>query len=244
MPEELLQGISTYQILYYVDTAFVFPYCVKLRYANSQIDEKDRETPRKGKRMACCVRCGGVPQYHIQLMEVRTYQNPLIYEQEPVQIMERTVEVDVCGDCARRQLRGDMYLLSSKELFQLSMVALMTALCLWVYRSGQNAAMLQGAVICFVLGVGCTLWEAQTRRKRYASMPEAEELEAAAAEVATAHVEQKSDGVEAIYIPITEDTIKLRSDDLMVDFDLQPEISEFIWHLIHKTHNTYKFLKK
>lgn len=92
MPEELLQGISTYQILYYVDTAFVFPYCVKLRYTNSQIDEKDRETPRKGKRMACCVRCGGVPQYHIQLMEVRTYQNPLIYEQEPVQIMERTVE--------------------------------------------------------------------------------------------------------------------------------------------------------
>ena len=73
---------------------------------------------------------------------------------------------------------------------------------------------------------------------------EAEELEAAAAEVATAHVEQKSDEVEAIYIPITEDTMKLRSDDLMVDFDLQPEISEFIWHLIHKTHNTYKFLKK
>ena len=124
------------------------------------------------------------------------------------------------------------------------MVALMTALCLWVYRSGQNAAMLQGAVIfCFVLGVGCTLWEAQTRRKRYASMPEAEELEAAAAEVATAHVEQKSDGVEAIYIPITENTMKLRSDDLMVDFDLQPENSEFIWHLIHKTHNTYKFKK-
>ena len=80
--------------------------------------------------MARCVRCGGDPHYHIQLMEVRTYQNPLIYEQEPVQVVERTVEMDVCRDCARHQLRGDLHLLSGKEGFQLGLVAMMTVLCL------------------------------------------------------------------------------------------------------------------
>ena len=182
--------------------------------------------------MAHCVRCGGAPHYHIRLMEVRTYQNPLIYEQEPVQTMDRTVEVDVCGDCARHQLRGELHLLSPKELFQLGVVTLMTALCLWVYRSGQNAVMLPGAAICLALGVGCTLWEAQTRCERYASMPEAEKLEAAAAEVAITHAEQEGDGA-AIYIPITADTMRMRSDDLMIGFDLQPEISDRVWSLLH-----------
>ena len=183
--------------------------------------------------MARCVQCGGVPQYHIQLMEVRMYQNPLIYEQEPVQVVEQTVKMDVCGDCARRQLRGDLHLLSPKELFQLGMVALMTALCLWVYRSGQSAAMLPGAAACLVLGVGCTLAEARARHRKYASMPEPEELEAAAAEVAIAHAEQTDGGAETIYIPVTADTMKLRSDDLMIDFDLQPEVSECVWSLLH-----------
>lgn len=188
---------------------------------------------RKGKRMARCVRCGGDPHYHIQLMEVRTYQNPLIYEQEPVQVVERTVEMDVCRDCARHQLRGDLHLLSGKEGFQLGLVAMMTVLCLRAYRSGQSAAMLPGAAACLALGVGCTFLEAWTRHKRYISMPEPEELEAAAAEVAIAHAEQQSDGAETIYIPVTADTMKLCSDDLMIGFDLQPEVSDHVWDLLH-----------
>ena len=173
---------------------------------------------RKGNLMARCVRCGGDPHYHIQLMEVRTYQNPLIYEQEPVQVVERTVEMDVCRDCARRQLRADLRLLSGKEGFQLGLVALMTALCLWAYRSGQSAAMLPGAAACLALGVGCTFLEAWTRHKRYASMPEPE---------------QQGGGAETIYIPVTAGTMRLCSDDLMIGFDLQPEVSDRVWDLLH-----------
>ena len=93
--------------------------------------------------------------------------------------------------------------------------------------------MLPGAAACLALGVGCTFLEAWTRHKRYISMPEPEELEAAAAEVAIAHAEQQSDGAETIYIPVTADTMKLCSDDLMIGFDLQPEVSDHVWGLLH-----------
>lgn len=47
--------------------------------------------------------------------------------------------------------------------------------------------------------------------------------------------EGASGGEEVIYIPVTASTMKLRSNDLMIGFDLQPEVSGHIWDRLHKT---------
>lgn len=184
--------------------------------------------------MTHCAQCGGSARYHVRLMEVRACQNPQFYEQEPMQVIGPAVELDICADCVRRQLRGDLHLLSVKEWLQLIIVVLMAVLCFAVYRSGQSAAMLPGAV-CLILGSGCTFWEAITRHQKYMLLPEAEKLETAAGEVAISCAERESGGEEIIYVPVTADTMKLRRDDLMIDFDLQPEASEYVWRLMHKT---------
>lgn len=184
--------------------------------------------------MAQCIQCGGTAHYHVQLMKVRTYQNPQLCEQEPVQVVDQTVEMDVCQDCAQRQLRGNLHLLDAKEWLQLLIVASMAALCLWVYNSGRNAGMLPGAAACLVLGIGYTLREAWMRHLEYTSLSEREELEKASCEVAISCAERDKER-DVTYIPITEQTRKLRSDDLMIDFDLQPETSDRVWNLLHPT---------
>ena len=185
--------------------------------------------------MARCIQCGGTAHYHVQLMKVRTYQDSQLCEQEPVQVIDRTVEMDVCRNCAQRQLRGDRHLLDAKEWLQLLIVGSMAALCLWVYNSGRNTGMLPGAAACLVLGIGYTLREAWMRHVEYTSLPEQEELEKAACEVAVSCAEREEER-EVTYIPITAQTRNLRSDDLMIDFDLQPETSRYIWNLMHKTY--------
>ncbi len=188
--------------------------------------------PGKEIPMAHCAQCGGSARYHVRLMEVRTCQNPQFYEQEPMQVIGPAAELDICADCARRQLRSDLRLLSVKEWLQLMIVVLMAALCFGVYRSGQSAAMLPGAA-CLILGCACTLREAVLRRRKYLALPEAEELETAAGEVAVSCAEQER-GREVIYIPVTAETMKLHSGDLMIGFGLRPEVSEDLWKLMHQ----------
>lgn len=182
-----------------------------------------------------CIQCGADSQYQFQALEIHTLHVRDMKGEKRVQALGGSVGFHVCADCARKQLRRNLEGVHIKEILPFAAILLLGIVCAVAFWNGEGVLRLFGAggVVCGILGIVSTVREAAKRRGQYGALPEKEALEKAAWEVAVHCAPRKSGDHDLTYLPVTPETMKMKNGDLMVAYDLLPQIAVQAWNTMH-----------
>ena len=89
------------------------------------------------------------------------------------------------------------------------------------------------ALICGVLGIYDALKKAKEKSASLRALPKAEALREAAWDVYLAEAPKKEDPNDLTYIPVNEKTLSRKNGDLMILYNLLPEIAVEAWKRLH-----------
>ena len=163
-----------------------------------------------------------------------------------VQALGDEKESAVCANCARDRLNLSLnpvkaakpQLLSFGAVFAAGL-AVIAATCLFVRESRQVFILLGiAALVCGILGIYDALRRAKEKASLLAGLPESEAMEEAAWDVFTTEAPKKEDINDLTYIPVNEKTRSRKNGDLMILYNLLPEIAVEAWKRLHPENNT------
>ena len=188
-----------------------------------------------------CIRCAGQAVYPIRALEVRTLHVRSVGGERRVQALGDEKQAAVCVSCAREQLNLSLNPVKAAkpQLFSFGAVfaaglAVIAAAVLFVRESRQVFILLGiAALICGILGVYDALRRAKEKAAALRALPEAESLEEAAWDVFVAKAPKKEDINDLTYIPVNEKTRSRKNGDLMILYNLLPEIAVEAWKRLH-----------
>lgn len=174
-----------------------------------------------------CIQCGGAPCYRFRALEIHTLHIRELKGEKRVQALGDSVSFSVCADCAQKQLQNNLKGVKAKAVLPYAAILLFGVILSIVFWKGESVFRLCGAAgaICGILGIISVIKESRQRREQYLALPEEKALEKAAWDVAVRCAEHKRGDHDLTYLPITPDTLKLKNGDLMVAYDLLPEIA-------------------
>lgn len=187
---------------------------------------------------SACVSCGRLPEYSFRVLEVQTLPLREMDGERKIQALGAIREAAVCKDCARRRLQEKMDIAGTagKGLLLYGGILLAGLLAAVLCRESFPPAGLTGlaAVVCGALGIYQTLGNALRHKKEAESLPEAEALRDAAWEVFLSSAPRKYADSDLTYIPITPETLSMKNGDLMIVYDLLPELAVKAYDLMHQ----------
>ena len=104
---------------------------------------------------------------------------------------------------------------------------------------GQRVFLMLGifAVLCGIVGIISSWTEAAKHSEALRKMGEKEALREAAWEELKAHAPAKDKEIDLTYIPVDQTTMKRKNGDLMVLYDLLPEIAIQAYDKIHREYS-------
>ena len=156
-----------------------------------------------------CIRCGSPAAYPIRALEVRTLPVRGLGGERKVQALGDEKQDGVCEHCAQEQLK----------------------LSLDPVRAVKPQLIRFGAV--FAAGLLIALKKAKEKAASLRALPEAEALQEAAWDVFIAEAPKKEDVNDLTYIPVNEKTRSRKNGDLMILYNLLPEIAVEAWKRLH-----------
>ncbi|MBQ1369056.1 MAG: hypothetical protein IIY45_13390 [Firmicutes bacterium] len=207
-----------------------------------------------------CLICQEPGDIRFRALEVRTLPVRDLSGEKRVQALGDFVDVAICRSCAKKELELELAPLkaSGKSNLRFGVVLLLGVLLIignllflkggWIYTALGIAA-----VICGVLAIYENVKLARERQKELSSLPEDKALEKAAWNLALARLPKKEQNsssrqdtrlkkrmvehsdIDLTYIPITEETLARKNGDLMILYNLLPEIALEAHKRIHKT---------
>ena len=182
-----------------------------------------------------CIQCGAAAQYHFRALTIHTLHLREPGGEKRVQAVGAPAEFHVCAACAREQLQRDLGGVSAKAVFPFAAIFLLGLATFIVFQSGEGALRLCGAAAAVggLLGIAGTVREQQRRRRRYRGLSEAQALENAAWKAAVRCAPHKCGDHDLTYIPDTADTLAMKNGDLMLCYELLPEIAVQAWNILH-----------
>lgn len=177
-----------------------------------------------------CIKCGKEAQnYHFRVLQVQTLHIRDFGKNSRVQTLGDFEEYDVCASCAEAKYQH--YTLDRSATLKtillyggLMVVGLILAIAFWngegVFRLA-GLGMLVGGGLCLFNGV-----QLATRKKReLLAMPKEKALYRCAWECMVDGAPKKNDVNDITYIPVDEETLARKNGDLMILYDLLPEIA-------------------
>ena len=201
--------------------------------------------------MQNCVKCDGKGDFHFRALTVRTIHLREMKGERRVQGLGDFIGLSVCRACAQQRL--DAALKPGKALASrlIPFVAIMLvgAVLSALFTFGgsvlasvglgdwANDGVLQlfglAALLCGALGVIGNLRTFADTRRAYAALSGEEALEHAAWAVASEAAPKKSGDEDLTYIPLTKRTLAMKNGDLMITYQLLPEIAKQAHGMIH-----------
>lgn len=177
-----------------------------------------------------CIKCGKDEMaYHFQVLQVQTLHVRDFGKTSRIQTLGDFEEYDVCASCAEEKYQYYMNdrsaMLKNVLLFgSLMVIGLILAVVFW---NGESVFRLTG--LGMLLGGGLCLFnglQLATRKKReLLAMPKEEALYRCAWECMVDGAPKKHDINDITYIPVDEETLARKNGDLMILYDLLPEIA-------------------
>ncbi len=187
--------------------------------------------------MADCLKCANHAAYTFRVLEVRTLHVRDITGEKRVQALGDFKDYAVCKNCA------DAYLEKVKNpgagLFKrcATFVAVLAfgLLLTIAFWPANYALRLMGisAIICGVIGLISSLQDAQRQQKVYANLDDQQAEALAAWEVLLQNTPKKSADADLTYIPVDKKTLMAKNGDLMILYDLLPDIAIQTYNLLH-----------
>ena len=176
--------------------------------------------------------------YEFDVLEVQTLHIRDLTGEKRVQALGEFGKYAVCADCARERLEKTMDVRQSARTGIIRFGAVLLAgilLAGWFWRAGGPMRLLGlAAVLCGVLGIYAAVQGSLERRNHYAACSEEDALWQSAWEVMVDQAPKKSDDSDLTYIPVTSKTLSMKDGDIMIHYDLLPEIAVKAYEQIHK----------
>lgn len=187
-----------------------------------------------------CIRCGAPAARTVRSLEVRTLRVRGFDREHRVQAVGRELESGVCERCARESLELSLNPLRAvrKQLAAFGAViaaGLLIGAITFLFLDGNRVFMLLGiaALVCGLLGIAESVRNANEKSRALRALPEDEALEKSAWDVFIAESPKKEGENDLTYIPVTEKTLQRKKGDLMVLYNLLPEIAVEAWNRLH-----------
>ena len=176
-----------------------------------------------------CIVCGKEAAFHFRALEVRTLHVRDLDREKKVQALGGIKDFYICNECAENHLKEILSpdsLLVRKCLPFILILAAGAALAIRFF-GGDRVFFLLGlmAVFCGAAGIFGSASGAFKKRDAYRSENRESALYHAAFEAACSAAPKKDGETDLTYIPIDEETKRRKNGDLMILYDLLPEIA-------------------
>lgn len=177
-----------------------------------------------------CIKCGREHQdYHFKVLQVQTLHVRDFGKNSRIQALGDFEEYDVCIGCtkenyARHRNIGSAIRKCALIYGTLVLLGVVLAAAFW---NGEGVFRLFG--LGLAVGGGLCLYSGlqnvTATKKKLEALPEDKALFACAWECLVDHAPRKNDVNDITYIPVNEETLARKNGDLMILFDLLPEIA-------------------
>lgn len=177
-----------------------------------------------------CIKCGREHEdYCFKVLQVQTLHVRDFGKNSRVQSLGDFEEYSVCMDCTKENHTRHMNIgaaIRKCALLYGGLMALGLVLAI-VFWNGEGVFRMAG--LCLTLGSGLCLYgglkNVTATKKKLQALPEEKALFACAWECLVDHAPKKHDINDITYIPVNEETLARKNGDLMILFDLLPEIA-------------------
>ena len=185
-----------------------------------------------------CIKCGSSTEcYEFRVLQVQTLHVRDLSGEKRVQALGDFENHCVCRKCAEQKLGSILDNRSATVKaaipFFLAAIAGIGLTAYFWSRSGAFRLLGLGMLACGILGSIGTLQSGVKRRSRFAPLPHDKALEEAAWECFLEAAPKKHDINDITYIPINQETLSRKNGDLMLLYDLLPEIAIQAHRKIH-----------
>ncbi|MBQ6376703.1 MAG: hypothetical protein IJJ52_03655 [Lachnospiraceae bacterium] len=186
-----------------------------------------------------CSVCGKKAAFHFRALEVRTLHVRDLDREKKVQALGGIRDFYICSECAENHLRDILSprsVLVRKCLPFALILAAGTALAIRFF-GGDRVFFLLGlmAVFCGAAGILGSASGAVKKRELYRNEDRERALYHAAFETACSAAPKKDGDTDLTYIPIDEETKRRKNGDLMILYNLLPEIAVEAYKRIHSS---------
>lgn len=188
-----------------------------------------------------CLSCGkggdsGLELYSFHVLEVQTLKIRDMGGEKKVQALGRFQDYEVCEACAEEQVKRNLSFAKSvlPGLIKFGLILAAGVLISILFRTSEMPIRFLGlaAVVCGIFGIYEAIRNGRKHRLEFQAMAKKEALEEAAWELLLSNAPKKSEDSDLTYIPVNKKTLSMKNGDLMIAFDLLPEIALKAYDLI------------
>jgi hypothetical protein len=189
--------------------------------------------------MSECRKCGKQDaEYSFRMLEVQTLHVRDFSRDNRVQALGLFQDGSVCRRCAIDELDKIFHPRKTliKKLLPFTGVLIFGILVLiftWGIASAFTVLGIAG-ILCGILGIGSGINTVYKKKKEYSAMDYDAAERQAAWECMLSVLPKKIGDNDMTYIPIDEKTMKMKNGDLMIVYDLLPDIAVKAWKMIHE----------
>ena len=177
-----------------------------------------------------CIKCGREhTDYHFRVLQVQTLHVRDFGKNSRIQALGDFEEYDVCAACAEEKLAAALDAASAvkKVLIRLGIVIVLGMILATAFWNGEGVFRLAG--LGLLVGGGlCMFGSLQTataRKREFSALSREDALYRSAWECMIDGAPNKNDVNDITYIPVDETTLARKNGDLMILYDLVPEIA-------------------
>ena len=185
-----------------------------------------------------CIKCNQeTADFHFRALEVQTFHVRDMTRQSKIQALGDFQEFSLCRSCAEEKLRG--YLQAGSRIGRIAIPCTLLTLAglvlTVVFWKGEGALRLLGLGMtgCGILCMAGLLGDIFKKRRLYAALSPDKALKKCAWECVLEQAPHKDGDNDLTYIPVTEETLGRKNGDLMILYDLVPEIAVEAHKRIH-----------
>ncbi|WMJ84671.1 hypothetical protein ACS3UN_05970 [Oscillospiraceae bacterium LTW-04] len=188
--------------------------------------------------MADCLKCANAAAYPFRVLEIRTLHVRDITGEKRVQALGELKSYAVCKSCAATHLEKVKNPIATafKRIVAFGAILALGLIMTVVFQHANSALRLMGfaAIICGVLGLISSAQSTRKHQQLFAGLDTEQALAFSAWEVMLENAPKKSADADLTYIPINEKTLAAKNGDLMILYDLLPEIAVQAHRILHQ----------
>ncbi len=188
--------------------------------------------------MSQCIHCKEDASYHFRVLCVQTLPIRDLSGERRVQALGLFHDFSVCQRCAKAQLEAALHPAKTcvKKILPFGIVLLLGAAMTVLFRSEPPALQLCGyaGIFCGITGLIYTVRTIHTVKQEYSALSPDAALARAAWNCFLTYAPKKDGENDLTYLPVSEETLRLKKDELMLRYDLLPAVAQKAWDLLHR----------